>query len=253
MPSKFKRSITRKDLSRLAALARIPEPSRKQFGELVRRAVVLAHLANEARALPHGPASDVTRFLTRVKTAARHLDTTIAMLYGKGVDGGQRMAAEAAGMFLDQDLHASFVDEEGTSKPQPWKTEFLQSGTLVWLTEYRRWLARLIAVSSTTEQRSTDLFSRRRGRPHGVGGNPRFDEFVRELLNAARNSGGRLTLTRNPYADRPSWTGTLIKAVKILEPYLPRTGFFPDGNLGYALERVSKRFKAKTAKIRSAP
>jgi hypothetical protein len=254
MPAKFKRSsaVPGKIVSRLAALARIPKSSRKQFGELLARAVLLAHAVNKAHLSPHGPASDMTRFLARAKTAAERLEEAIARLEGKGVDTeDQRMAAEAAGIMLDQDLHASFTDEKDTLNVEPWLTEFRQLGALPWLTEYRGWLAALIAASSRTEQRATDLFPTRRGRRRGTG-NTAFDGFVRDLREAVQKSSGYLTHGRDGYANKPAWKSTLLQALEILRPHLPKAGFFPAGNLGYALERLSKQFRADTAKMPSA-
>jgi hypothetical protein len=256
MPSKFKRSITavpRKDLSRLAALACIPEQSRKQFGELLMRAVLLARSANEIHLSPHGPASDVTQFLTLVKRTTQHFDKAIAMLQCEGVGADQRMAAQAAGILLDQLIDAAVLDGRNTSKLPSWKTVYQQSNALPWLTQCRHLLALLITLTSKAEQRAADLFPKRRGRPKGTGGNPAFDAFVKDLLDAARKSGGRLTHGRDAYANKPAWKGTLLQAMEILRLHLPKDRFFPAGNIGYALERVSKRFTADIAKIPSAP
>jgi hypothetical protein len=255
MPVKSKRSpafvVPDEVVSRLATLAHIPKESREQFGERLRSGIALAHTANEVRRLPHGPGSDVARFLRRVKTTAQHLDQVIAMLQGKGVATDQRMAAEAAGVWLDQELDASFVARQDTSNVQPWLAEFRQLGALPWLTEYRRWLARLIETSSTTEQRATDLFPTRRGRRRGTG-NTAFDGFVSNLREAVQKSGGHLTHGRDAYANKQAWKSTLLQALEILRPHLPTAGFFPAGNLGYALERLSKQFRADTAKMPSA-
>ena len=242
--------MPRKDLSRLATLARIPKLSRKQFGELLTRAVVLAHVANEAYASPHGPASDVAQFLTRVKTTAQHLDKSIAMLHCEGVGADRRMAAGAAGILLDQAIDAAVLDGHDTSKLASWKTVYEQSNGLVWLTQSRHLLALLITLISKTEQHAADLFPRHRGRPKQVGGNPAFNAFVKDILDIARRSGGRLPHGRDAYANKPAcWKGTLLPALEILRPYLPEARFFPAGNLGYALERLSKRFRTDTAKI----
>jgi hypothetical protein len=131
--------------------------------------------------------------------------------------------------------------------------EFRETGKLPWLTDYRSMLETLITVASKTHQDATDLFRKRRGRPMGAGGNPAFDEFVKNLYEAARKSGGRWTLSRDPIAPRPKWTGTLSEGLEILRPYLPPEKFFPAAKLGFVLERLSKRFRPDTAKIRRAP
>jgi hypothetical protein len=256
MPAKFRRSrapaVPDNVVSRLATIAHIPETSRNQFGELLRRAVALAHQTNEIHLSPHGRASDVTKFLRRVKTTAQHLDIVIAMLQGKGVGADQHLAAATAGVLLDQAIHEAVWDGRNTSKLPSWKTVYQQSNALPWSTQCRHLLALLITLTSKAEQRAADLFPKRRGRPKGTGGNPTFDAFVKDLLDAARKSGGRLPLGRDAYANKPAWKGTLLQAMKILRLHLPKDRFFPAGNIGYALERLSKEFRADTAKIRSA-
>jgi hypothetical protein len=253
MPDNFKRSIEPavpdQVVSQLATLAQIPEPARNQFGTALIGAVVFAHFTNEIHHTPHGPASEVVEFLERVITTARDLDTAIAMFQGVGVGANQRLAAETAGMLLDQAIEVTLSDEYDPSKLASWKIGHRESRALLCLTQSRHLLDLLITSASKTKQKAAELFPRRRGRPPGVGGNPTFDELVKNLREVARKCGGRLTLTRDPYAEKPAWKGTLPKALQILRPYLPKTGFFPPGNLGYALERVSKQFRLDTAKI----
>jgi hypothetical protein len=158
------------------------------------------------------------------------------------------MAAGMAGILLDQHLDQFLVDVKDIRNLRPWLVEFRQSGTLPWVTEYRSWLVTLITVTSKTHQLAIDLFPRRVGRRRGAGGNPVFDEFVKELRTGARASGGQLTLGRDAYADKATVKGPLLDALKILKPYLPKSGFFPAGNLGYALERISRRLTLDAAK-----
>ena len=60
----------------------------------------------------------------------------------------------------------------------------------------------------------------RRGRRRGTIKNPAFQHFVRGLFLAAERAGGRYTLEKN------IGKGTVIEAIDILAPYLPR-GFVP--------------------------
>jgi len=70
--------------------------------------------------------------------------------------------------------------------------------------------------------------------PRGAGGNPAFDIFIQHLLMAARQRGGSWT---NYRAADETWNGTLLKAVGLLEKYLPRK-FFPAGQLGRSIEHI---------------
>jgi hypothetical protein len=57
---------------------------------------------------------------------------------------------------------------------------------------------------------------RRRGRPHGKVKDPASHKFARQLLECASRAGGNLTLQK--YTQE----GTLIEALKMLAPYLPK-------------------------------
>jgi hypothetical protein len=60
---------------------------------------------------------------------------------------------------------------------------------------------------------------RAKGRPPGPhGGNMKAQLFVRSLLSFARSCGGRLTVSRRPNGRA---SGTLLKAIHLLLPYLP--------------------------------
>jgi len=83
----------------------------------------------------------------------------------------------------------------------------------------------------------------RRG-PKGAGRNPAFDIFIQNLLMAARQRQGSWTNYRNA---NQTWTGSLLRALEILKPYLPRD-FFPGGELGRTVEHVRNKLKAHIAK-----
>jgi hypothetical protein len=73
----------------------------------------------------------------------------------------------------------------------------------------------------------------------GAGGNPAFDQFIEDLLMAARMLGGDWT----NYRSRDGiWKGTLLEALGILKKYLPK-GFFPSGELGRSVEHIRKKLK----------
>ena len=73
--------------------------------------------------------------------------------------------------------------------------------------------------------------------PKGAGGNPAFDDFIENLLMAARSSGGRWTNYRSTDG---TWKGTLLEALSVLKKYLPRK-FFPPGELGRSVEHIRKK------------
>jgi hypothetical protein len=77
------------------------------------------------------------------------------------------------------------------------------------------------------------------GRPTGTRGNVGFDIFVIQLLTDARRMGGSLTIYKweSPNADE-GWGGSLLKAVRLLQPHLPAR-YFPKTNLGRTLNRIA--------------
>jgi hypothetical protein len=75
------------------------------------------------------------------------------------------------------------------------------------------------------------------GRPKGTRGNVRFDLFIDQLLCEVRSMGGKkLTIYKSEAAEE-GWDGTLLKAIRLLEPYLPPQ-FFPTSALGRVLNRI---------------
>jgi hypothetical protein len=82
-----------------------------------------------------------------------------------------------------------------------------------------------------------------RGKPKGAIKDPPFQIFVREILQAAEFAGGRLTLQRN------AGRGSLIGALKMLDPYLPG-GFMPPALPLSTIERIMTRVRAEPANLR---
>ena len=56
---------------------------------------------------------------------------------------------------------------------------------------------------------------------------------------AARQRGGRRWTVYRANGNG-EWTGTLLQALEVLRPYLPR-GFFPPGELGRSVEHIKKK------------
>jgi hypothetical protein len=76
----------------------------------------------------------------------------------------------------------------------------------------------------------------KKGRPTGL--QSRFDVFAYQLVKKAHSCDGKLTIYKTEHAEG-DWGGSLFKAIRLLEPLLPRD-FFPTGNLGQRLYRVAK-------------
>jgi hypothetical protein len=73
--------------------------------------------------------------------------------------------------------------------------------------------------------------------PKGTTGSPAFGPFIEALQMAARQRRGDWTIYRS--ADQ-SWTGSLLEAVMILKPHLPKN-FLPRGEVGRAIEHIRKK------------
>jgi hypothetical protein len=79
--------------------------------------------------------------------------------------------------------------------------------------------------------------------PKGARGNAAFNPFIELLLGAARQKHGGWTLHKSVDG---KWIGSLLEALKILEPYLPK-GFFPRAELGRSVKHILDRYQ-KTQK-----
>jgi hypothetical protein len=207
---------------RLAELAEIPATSIVQFCELLALNINTAHYSST----PHGglpKASDIKHSLKRVATAARNLDEALGALFGESDNLGKRLVASFLEIALD--------DAAGED-----------------ITAYRRWLATLVDATAKAGKSADDMFPPPgSGRPAHSGDNPFFDRFVKSLYEIARALEGRKwawSCYQNNYGDHRDWNGTLVEAMKLLGPHLPQSGFVPNVNLGYVLERLAERFGA---------
>jgi hypothetical protein len=80
--------------------------------------------------------------------------------------------------------------------------------------------------------------------PKGTMGSPAFSPFIESLQMAAWQRRGDWANYRS--ADG-SWTGTLLQAIEILTPRLPKD-FLPHGEKGRAVEHIRKGLKDHVAK-----
>src|SRR5262249_7457819 len=85
--------------------------------------------------------------------------------------------------------------------------------------------------------------------PKGAGGNLAFNVFIESLYRVAWQQGGKWT---NYKSAAGPWTGSLLEALEILEPYLP-AGFFPVGELGRSIEHIKKKLTDSITKNRISP
>jgi hypothetical protein len=216
----------------LAKLAQISETSFMQFCDLLAAAIIPAKRdAPYAREVIR--ASVVFKSLDRMLAAARKLDKALEPFFDKNGTAGVKFARA----LLETELVAAGeADAFGLQ-----------------LTADRRRLAALIAATKKVRKSADGMFpplpknKKRAGRPRGTDGNPCFDHFVMSLYEIARIAGGEWTHHQNNYGDHREWGGTLTQALDMLRPYLPPSGFFPEGKkLGYALDRLAERFGADT-------
>jgi hypothetical protein len=214
----------------LAKLTQIPEMSFVQFCDLLAEAIIQANLCTPyARELTR--ASDVFPSLDSVATAARNLDKALGALFGEGGSFGKRRGGAAIAVGLLEEAIADAVGGEGditVGYPR--------------VNAYRRWLATLVAATAESKRRATERYlPPKRGRRKGAGSNPFFNNFVKNLVETARMTGGQW----KHYKKRNSteWRSTLTPALDILRPYLPTEGFIPSADLDRSVAHVLDQLK----------
>jgi hypothetical protein len=110
---------------------------------------------------------------------------------------------------------------------------------MILIPEYIDLLNVLSSAAQRAERKPMNLLK-------GAGGNPAFDLFIHHLLMAARMRRGQWTIFRS--RDQ-TWKGTLLKALEILKPYLPKSGFFPSG-LGRSVDHIRWKLEAHMKRTR---
>ena len=101
---------------------------------------------------------------------------------------------------------------------------------MVLLPEYIDLLDTLSSAAQRAKQKPMHV-------PKGAGGNWAFDNFIEDLVMAARMGGGSWTIYRSR---DDTWKGTLLEALGLLEKYLPEK-FFPTVKLGRSVEHIRKK------------
>jgi len=185
------------EVERLVKLAKVHDlPA---FEILIRNLILDAHLSD--RRMRRVSAIEIRKLLQDISKKASHLGRSLSK-----VDVGSGGSAENAGYLLEIKL-ANF--------------SFKQD--LLLIPEFE---ALLDAVSKAASEAARSTPSKRG--PKGAGGNAAFNLFVELLLNAAWQMRGDWT---NYKSANGEWTGSLLEALEILEPYLPKD-FFPSAELG---------------------
>jgi hypothetical protein len=207
---------------RLAKLAQVPETSFERYYELLTWQLEEAYLANlylgGAAASERIRASDVDDYLSRLETAIRGLDAILA-----AASLGQDASAAVAGSLLEETFATGGAAAFGRR-----------------LAAYRDSLTVLLTAAGEASKLAADRFPPRRTRGAPRDSNLPFNNFVNRLYETAEMTGGHF----------PRWYfKTLVQAVDLLRPYLPKSGFFPKGDLGLWLERRAKQRNCDPAKI----
>ena len=203
------------EMHELARLAKVDEPS--IFGQHIRSIILDAHL-NDA-SLRTLSAPEVRKILKNVMLKAQCLASAL-----RNIDVGTKGSAYNAGMLLEYQIR-----------------HFRNEAVLI--PDYVELLTGLQEAASS----AAVLAKAKRG-PKGAGGNLAFNVFIKSLYRVARQRG---KWTNYKSAAGP-WTGSLLEALKILEPYLP-AGFFPGGELGRSIEHIKKKLTDNITKNYISP
>jgi hypothetical protein len=203
------------ELRKVAELAEVDNPS--IFGGHIHSIVLDAHL-NDASwrnlSIPK-----VKKVLNKVMTKAQQLRNAL-----QEIDVGAMASAEYAGRLLEYEMGISSIKERLVLIPE---------------------CIQLLNLLNDAAHRAAQQAKSKRG-PKGAGGNHAFNLFIQNLIMAAWQRRGHWT---NYKSADGTWTGTLLKALKILKPYVP-IGFYPAGELGRSIEHVRKKYKDSITKAR---
>ena len=191
----------------IAELAKINDTSR--FARIIESRILDAHLNHASFSTLSIP--KVKSALQRLAERANLLTQTLSSL---DVGRESRGSEQYAGWLIEREL----------------AFQQLETGATVLIPEYIDLLNALSGAAQRAEKKPMHV-------PKGAGGNPAFDEFIEDLLMAARMLGGHWT---NYRLRDQTWTGTLLETLRILEKYLPNN-FFPPGELGRSVEHIRKK------------
>jgi hypothetical protein len=211
------------ELAEIASLANVEESRRETYGKSIPGIILDSHLNTvsfQGQSIP-----EVKRILRSLGT--KSLDLRRAL---KDVDVDLNTAVASsgtkqhAGMSLELELGKYQISEK-----------------LMLIPEY---VERLTALSDASLQAAASLKATRG--PRGTAGGRAFPMFVESMVLTAWMHGGNWT---NYQAANGSFQGSFIKAIKLLERYLPRK-FLPHGDLGRAVAHIQDRLHKRITKNR---
>jgi hypothetical protein len=184
------------------------------FAEGIRSIILDAHLGNQQFHTLSVP--EVKTIIKNVAERAKALKDALTQL---DVASGSEGSFMEAGYLLEAELFGS--ESQITQLPE--------------------YMVLLDALNAAAERAAGKPMSF----PRGAGGNPAFDMCIEQLLIIAWLNGGRWT---NYRSKEGSWTGTLLKVLKILKKYLPQSGFFPPGEVGRSVDHIKNKLAQHIAR-----
>ena len=170
-------------------------------------------------------------FLTLLFGQLKTLRTGLERLQGENLAAGEAARSMAASQFLSKALQPLSQPEDAADL----------------IVHLLRSLDLIIEAAERASERAKRWLPKA-GRKKGTG-SAGFDMFVMALLEASEQTGGTLTIYKTSH-EEDLWTGSLLKAVEQLRPSLPKTNFFPAGQLEYSLHTVYQRWRSETGKSR---
>jgi hypothetical protein len=203
----------------VAELAKVSEANRKYFCDEILIAIEDAHRVPRARARPLFRSEQLISVLNDVTRDARNLRAALARM---NAVGDARNPYEIVGQFLRAELN----------------DRRLKLGICIDL---------LDKLASAADEGARAFASP----TAAIGGRPptnfALDIFAHTLISAARTNGRSLTIYKSAHSP-DGWDGTLWKAMRLLQPILPKE--FSSAHTGSSLDRIAKRFRPKTQKVR---
>jgi hypothetical protein len=196
------------DLNELAALAKVPAPTREQFLQEVQFAIEGAHrLIGMNWSKP--ATADISALLKDLTANAQILaDKIQAMSKEAGASNKEYFARMAfAGALHDKKLSISDA------------------------------LGAITKISESAADAAKETI--KLGRSRGTTQRPAFDAFATTLYLAARQAGGNLTI----YKSDGKWSGSFLKAFSILKSHLPEKNFLPVAVMGRVLDRIAAQYR----------
>ena len=169
-------------------------------------------------------------YFDRILKGAKSVRVTLERLQGEHLASGEDARSVGAAGFIAEALPAGF---SAVDPANPFPDLIRPVDVLITTTERakekaRRWL-------------------RKAGRKKGSGA-PALAMFVMGLLEAAEQTGGKLTIYRNSHK-ATGYDGSLLRGVNHLRPVLPAR-FLPAGTLGSSLQNVYRRWRSESEKSR---